>query len=326
MQMQIDIEEWPVRGVFRIARREATTTRVLVVTLRDGDHTGRGEAGPIARYGETVESCTAQLEAIRPNIEMGLTRDDLAEMLPPGSARNALDCALWDLEAKKSNTPAWRLAGLRTLDPITTAFTISINSPDVVLDHAEQSAAMPLLKLKLAGDDDDLIRLRAIRAGAPGARLIVDANEAYTIERLQELLPLMAALHVEMVEQPLPAGEDGALAGLDSPIPLCADESAHLDEDLAALASKYQAINIKLDKTGGLTAALDLARRAREAGLDIMVGCMLGTSLAMAPAMLLAQGARWVDLDGPLLLAEDREPGLVYADGLVFPPEADVWG
>jgi L-Ala-D/L-Glu epimerase len=326
MQLSIATEQWPVRGVFRIARREATETDALVVTLQDGVHRGRGECGPIIRYGETVETCRSQLEVVRAQLEMGITREDLGTLLPPGSARNAVDCALWDLEAKQSGQPAWALAGLREPMPITTAFTISVDTPDKVLEAAEAAAFMPLLKLKLAGDADDLIRVRAVRAGAPGARLIVDANEAFTAESLAELLPMLAALQVEMVEQPLPAGDDDALREIDSPLPICADESCHVDEDLAALAEKYQAINIKLDKTGGLTAALDLANRAKAAGLDIMVGCMLGTSLAMAPAMLVAKQARWVDLDGPLLLDRDREPGLVYADGIVFPSEPEVWG
>jgi L-alanine-DL-glutamate epimerase-like enolase superfamily enzyme len=210
--------------------------------------------------------------------------------------------------------------------PLTTAFTISVDSPDKVLEAAEAVAHLPLLKLKLAGDDEDLIRVRAVRAAAPASRLIVDANEAFTPDLLADLLPLLAGLQVELVEQPLPSGRDDALANFSSPIPLCADESCHVDEDLATLAKKYQAINIKLDKTGGLTAALELADRALAQGLDIMVGCMLGTSLAMAPAMLVAQRARWVDLDGPLLLDRDRVPGLHYHDGIVSPPTADVWG
>jgi len=326
MQLTIAIEQWPVRGVFRIARREATETDVLVVTLLDEDHVGCGECGPIIRYGETVETCRAQIEAIRTTVEEGITQAELATLLPPGGARNAMDCALWDLEAKKAGQPIWEVAGLPEPMPITTAFTISVDTPDKVLEAAEAAAFMPLLKLKLAGDNDDITRVRAVRAGAPGARLIVDANEAFTAKSLEELLPSLAALHVEMVEQPLPAGGDDALKSIDSPIPICADESCHMDEDLVTLAEKYQAINIKLDKTGGLTAAFDLAERAQAAGLDIMVGCMLGTSLAMAPAFLVARRARWVDIDGPLLLERDREPGLVYADGIVFPPTPDIWG
>ncbi len=326
MEMSIDIEKWPVRGVFRIARREATDTDVLVVTVQDGDHVGRGEAGPIIHYGEDVKSCRDQLENIRVDIEKGVSIEELATLLPPGSARNALDCALWDLAAKQAGQPAWELLGLNALHPLTTAFTLSVDSPDKVSKAAEAAAHLPLLKLKLAGDDDDLTRVRAVRAAAPQARLVVDANEAFTAGSLTDMLAPLAGLQVEMIEQPLPAGDDDALIGFDSPIPLCADESCHVDEDLAVLAQKYQAINIKLDKTGGLTAALDLATRARTHGLDVMVGCMLGTSLAMAPAMLVAQQARWVDLDGPLLLERDRVPGLHYDHGIVSPPTPDVWG
>jgi L-alanine-DL-glutamate epimerase-like enolase superfamily enzyme len=326
MKLSIDIEKWPVRGVFRIARRETTDTNVLVVTLQQGDHFGRGEAGPIIHYGEDVHSCTAQLEAIRGDIERGVTPQNLAALLPPGSARNALDCALWDLAAKQAGQRAWQLLDLSAPDPLTTAFTISVDTPNKVLEAAEAAARMPLLKLKLAGDDDDLIRVRVVRAAAPLARLVVDANEAFDIGTLGDLVGPLAGLQVEMIEQPLPADDDDALAGFDSPVPLCADESCHVDEDLDVLATKYQAINIKLDKTGGLTAALELANRATAAGLDLMVGCMLGTSLAMAPALLVAQQARWVDLDGPLLLERDREPGLHYDNGIVSPSTREVWG
>ena len=326
MKLSINIEQWPVRGVFRISRRETTETEVLTVTLQDGDHIGRGECGPIVRYGETVESCRDQIKEIRSQIEAGISHEALGRLLPHGSARNALDCAKWDLSAKRAGKRIWTLAGLPAPKPLTTAFTLSVDAPEKVLEAAEAAAHLPLLKLKLAGDEDDLTRVRAVRAAAPRARLIVDANEAFTANSLATLLPVLAGLQVEMVEQPLPAGKDDALKDIESPVPLCADESCHMNEDLAELATKYQAINIKLDKTGGLSAALVLADQARQNGLDIMVGCMLGTSLAMAPAILVAQGARWIDLDGPLLLDRDRDPGLHYDHGIVSPPRPEVWG
>ena len=326
MDLTLTIETWPVAGVFRIARREATTTDVLVITLSEGHATGRGECGPIARYGETVESCKEQINALRRDIEAGMDPHLLQQMLPPGAARNALDCALWDLRAKQVNVPVWQLAGLEEPQPVTTAFTISVDTPEKVLDAVDVAAHLPLLKIKLAGDEHDLTRVRVARAAAQQSRLIIDANEAFTVEGLAELLPTLISLQVEMIEQPLPAGDDDALERLRSPIPICADESCHLDEDLNVLAARYDAINIKLDKTGGLTAALDLKSRAEAAELKVMVGCMLGTSLAMAPAHLLAQGADWVDIDGPLLLAEDREPGMVYRHGIVLPPDRELWG
>lgn len=326
MNLQIRTERWPVAGVFRISRRAATETDVVVVTLEDGGTVGRGECGPNVRYGESADSVTAQLEAVRGAVEAGVSRQQVQALLPHGAARNALDCALWDLEAKRSGTPVWRLANRREPGPLVTAYTLSIDTPENLLAAAEAVADRPLLKIKLAGDEHDLTRIRAVSAAAQGARLIVDANEALTIETLDFLAPRLALLRVDLIEQPLPAGRDAALRGFSSPVPLCADESLHTRDGLDDLAGKYQAVNIKLDKAGGLTEALATADAARERGLRLMVGCMLGTSLAMAPAALVAQDASWIDLDGPLLLARDREHGIHYERGVMQPADRALWG
>lgn len=327
LTLSVAVDSFPIRGTFRIARGAKTEARTVTATLQAPDGAiGRGECVPYARYGETVEGVVAAMEALAPAFAAGLDRDGLARLLPAGAARNALDCALWDLAAKSTGRPAWQLAGLAEPLPVTTAFTLSVDTPEAMEQAARAAKAHPLLKLKLAGDGLDLDRVAAVRAGSPRGRLIVDANEGWKPDDLAILPAALAALGVEMIEQPLPAGQDEALIGFDSPVPFGADESAHGRDGLEELATKYAIINIKLDKTGGLTEALMLKARAEMLGLRIMVGCMVATSLSMAPATLLAQGADYVDLDGPLLLQQDREPGLRYDGALLHPPIAAVWG
>jgi L-alanine-DL-glutamate epimerase-like enolase superfamily enzyme len=322
MEIEVSRDVFRLRQAFTISRGSRTEAQVLTVTVRDGDAGGRGECVPYARYGETLDSVTAQIEGLSPD---GLTRETLAERLPAGAARNAVDCALWDLEAKRTGRPAWRLAGLPEPGPLQTAYTLSLDAPARMREAAAQNAHRPLLKVKL-GTPDDMPRLEAVRAGAPETRIIVDANEGWSREIYADLAPHLARLGVALVEQPVPAGEDEALRGLERPVPLCADESVHDRATLGRLAGLYDTINIKLDKTGGLTEALALRAEAELRGFSIMVGCMIGSSLAMAPAVLLAQGARVVDLDGPLLLAEDRATPLVYDEAGVHPPAPALWG
>lgn len=325
MRLGVAVERWPIAGRFTISRGSRTEAVVVVATIRAGDHVGRGECVPYARYGETVEGVAAAIEAQWQLVEHGLDRAALQDALPAGAARNALDCALWDLEAKRSGRRAWDLAGARAPQGVTTAFTLSLGTPAEMRVAAEAASARPLLKVKLGGGGD-AERIRAVREGAPGATLIVDANEAWRAETLGENLAACEAAGVALIEQPLPAGDDAALDQVRTTIPICADESFHDRTSFDAIAERYQAINIKLDKTGGLTEALQVVRMARARGLQVMVGCMLGTSLAMAPAMLLAGEAEFVDLDGPLLLAKDREPGLRFDGSLVSPPDAALWG
>ncbi|RXF74992.1 N-acetyl-D-Glu racemase DgcA [Hansschlegelia zhihuaiae] len=321
------IERWPIVGAFTIARGSVTEVVTVVAELVDGPHRGRGECRPYPRYGETPEGVKAEIDALAAGIAAGLDRAALQSRLPAGAARNALDCAFWDLEAKRAGTSVAALAGLPEPEPLVTAFTLSLGAPDAMAEAARAAAARPLLKVKLGGGDGrDPERIAAVRAAAPKAELIVDANEGWTGAALAENLRACAAARVTLVEQPLPAGDDGALATIDRPIAVCADESAHDRGSLARLIGRYDAINIKLDKTGGLTEALALAAEARAAGLTVMVGCMLASSLAMAPAVLVAQGAAIVDLDGPLLLARDREHGLVYEGSLLRPPVPALWG
>ncbi|KPK04694.1 MAG: mandelate racemase [Gemmatimonas sp. SG8_28] len=318
-------ESWPIRGVFRISRGERTEARVVVATVVDGDHAGRGECVPYPRYGESVEGVMAAIEAMRDAITEGTDRDTLRERMPAGAARNALDCALWDLEAKRRGTPVWRLAGLETPMPLTTAYTISLDEPEAMGRAAQEQANRPLLKLKLTGTDD-LARVRAVRHAAPESRLIVDANEAWTPEVFAEMSPMLAALGVELIEQPLPADRDEPLANMPHPVPIAADESCHTSTDVPALAGRYDVVNVKLDKTGGLTEALRVVEIARDVGLGIMVGCMVGTSLGVAPATLLGPVARYVDLDAPLLLARDRTEGLRFEGSTLFPARRELWG
>ncbi len=322
-------ERWPIAGTFTISRGAKTEAVVVVVELSDGpsqdDARGRGECVPYARYGESVASVTGAIEALRSQIAAGLTRKALQDAMPPGAARNALDCALWDLEAKRRRKPVHEIAGLPAPEALTTAFTISMGTPAVMAKAAAAAASRALLKIKL-GAEGDPERIAAVRAAAPNAALIVDANEGWTEQNLKANLTACAKAGVVLVEQPLPEGKDQPLAHIIRPIPVCADESVHDRNSLANLAGKYDAVNIKLDKTGGLTEALAMAQEVRKAGFAVMAGCMVGTSLGMAPAVLMAQGARFVDLDGPLLLAKDREHGLRYEDSLVYPASSALWG
>jgi L-alanine-DL-glutamate epimerase-like enolase superfamily enzyme len=319
------IERWPVRGAFTIARGAKTHVDVVVVGLDEGGLTGRGESTPIYYHGETAENVLARIEALRPALAAGLTRVALQDVLPRGAARNALDSAFWDLEAQRTGRPVWQLAGLAAPQPLTTAFTISLADPERMEADARAAADLPLLKLKLAGEGDEA-RVAAVRRGAPRARLIVDANEAWTGRDVAAEATRLLPYGVELIEQPVRAGEDALLDGVASPIPLCADESCQDRTDLPRLVGRYQAINIKLDKCGGLTEALALAGEARALGFETMVGCMLGTSLGLAPAALAAQGARWIDLDGALLLAEDRPAGMVLERGKLAAPAPALWG
>lgn len=324
-KISIARESWPIQGTFTISRGSRTEAWVLTVTMDEDGAVGRGECVPYARYGESLDSVEAQIESIRPALEAGMDRAALQDALPAGAARNAVDCALWDLEAKRSGTPAWNLAGLERPGPVTTAYTLSLGSVESMGEKAREASHRPLLKLKLTGDGD-LERVRAVRRNAPDSRIIVDANEAWSIDHLREFGPSFRELGVELIEQPLKAGEDEALGTVTSLIPLCADESCHDTATLPGLAGRYAMVNIKLDKTGGLTEALRLRAAARAAGFQVMVGCMVGTSLAMAPATLVAQGAEIVDLDGPLLLARDRDPGLAFDGAEVQPPTSALWG
>ena len=318
-------ETFPIAGRFVIARGAKVQAHVVVVTLEADGQRGRGECVPYARYGESVESVLAQIASIIPEVESGCDRAALQALLPAGAARNAVDCALWDLEAKRTGTPVFRRLGLGGMGPVVTAFTISVGSPAEMEAAARLASARPLLKVKLAGDGD-VERLRAVRAGAPAAHLIVDANEAWAPDDLERMIAACADAGVALIEQPLPACADARLAAVEHLVPICADESVHDRRGLVALRERYDAVNIKLDKTGGLTEALALALDAETLGFDIMVGCMVATSLAMAPAMLLAPRARFVDLDGPLLLASDRPDGLTYEGSVVHPPASALWG
>lgn len=318
-------EAFPIAGRFVISRGAKTQAAVVTATLAAEGRVGRGECVPYARYGESVDSVIGAIESARAAIEAGADRAALQRLLPAGAARNALDCALWDLEAKLSGVPAYRAAGFDGLAALTTAYTLSVGAPEEMRQAAERAADRPLLKVKLAGEGDEA-RLAAVREGAPRARLIVDANEAWREETLVDQLAACARFGVALVEQPLPTGRDDMLARIAHPLPICADESVHDRASLALLKGRYDAINVKLDKTGGLTEALALTRAARGMGFSIMAGCMVGTSLAMAPAVLIGQMASFVDLDGPLLLAKDREPAIVYEGSIMAPPEPALWG
>ena len=324
-ELTVTCENWPLAKAFTIARGSKTCAEPVVATIAEGGFVGRGECLPYARYGETVEGVAAAIRALAPDIAAGMDRAALQRALPAGAARNALDCALWDLEAKQAGRRVWDLAGLAEPGPVTTAYTLGLDSVEAMARAARAEAHRPLLKLKLAGEGD-LDRVAAVRKAAPEARLIVDANEGWREDMLEPFGAALAELGVAAIEQPLPAGRDGALARWRRAVPVYADESCHDRKDLPSIAGKYDGINIKLDKTGGLTEALALKAMAAEAGLDIMVGCMVATSLSMAPALLLAQDAAIVDLDGALLLARDREHGLRFAEGELFPPCVALWG
>lgn len=316
---------WPLAAPFAISRGSKTVAEVVVAEVSDGEFRGRGECVPYPRYDESVDSVTAQLEALKGAVFSGLDRRELQQAMPPGAARNALDCAFWHLDAQRDDRRVAEMAGIGLLQPLVTAYTLSLDTPEKMAESAAAQRRRPLLKLKLSGDGD-IERVRAVRRAAPAARLIVDANEGWSERHLREVLPALAEFGVELIEQPLPADADSALADMPHPIPICADESCHTRADLDALAGKYDAVNIKLDKSGGLTEALALAAEAEQRGFKVMVGCMVGTSLAMAPAVLVAQRAQWVDLDAPLLLAADRVPGLRYEGSTVYPPEPPFWG
>lgn len=330
-EIELDVREevFPVAGKFTISRGSRTESRVVTVELSGdgarGRVRGRGECYPYPRYGESAESVIGQIEAMRGALAKGLDRAALQEAMPPGAARNGLDCAFWDLEAKRAGCRAWEVAGLAAPGPVVTAYTLSLDEPAAMRDKAAANAHRPLLKIKLGGPGD-IDRLRAVRDGAPAARIIVDANEGWSAETYAQIAPVVLELGVEMVEQPLPVGDDAALADIDRPLPVTADEACHDRASLRGLAAKYDMINIKLDKTGGLTEALALKAEAERLGLKIMVGCMIGSSLGTAPAVLAAQGASLVDLDGPLLLARDRAHGLVYDAAGVHPPTPELWG
>jgi L-Ala-D/L-Glu epimerase len=325
MELSVRIERWPLERAFTISRGAKTEAIVVVAELDDGDR-GRGEAVPYARYGETPDGVLAAIEALRPALRAGLDRAALQAALPAGAARNALDCALWDLEAKRTGRRAYELAALPLPKPLVTAFTISLADPESMAQAAMQASARPLLKVKLGGAGDDVARIAAVRRAAPKAELIVDANEGWSADNLERNLAACAEAGVTLVEQPLRQGHDAVLAQIVRTIAVCADESVHDRASLDALAGKYDAINVKLDKTGGLTEAIALIGDAERRGFAVMIGCMVATSLAMAPAILVAQRARVVDLDGPLLLAKDRPHGLRFDGSIAYPPEPALWG
>ena len=317
-------EVWPLREPFRISRGSRTEAQVVVVTVGNDEHVGRGEGVPIKRYGQSTESVLAQIETIK--AEKNLDRQRLQQLLPAGTARNALDCALWDLEAKTSGKRVWELANVPIVPEVETSFTISLDTPEKMAAAAAVAAELPILKLKLQGDDLDLARVKGVRESAPAARLLLDANESWSPEHYRKIVPELHELGVELIEQPFPANADEVLETLDHPIPVCADESCHTTADLRRLTNRYEMINVKLDKTGGLTEALRLCDRARDSGFKLLIGCMVCTSLGIAPARLLASNADLVDLDGPLLLGRDREHGLAYTNGRLALPSAQLWG
>ena len=323
--LSVTTESFPTAKVFAISRGSKTSAEVVTCRIAVDGHVGWGECVPYKRYGESVEGVLAAIEAMGGAISDGMTREDLQKAMKPGAARNAIDCALWDLEAKLAGRRAFESACRILPRPVPTAMTISLGEPADMADEARAHASQKILKVKV-GTQDDRARIHAVASAAPDAEIILDANEGWNEENIRQHLLVAAEFHIALIEQPLPAGKDGMLAHIPHPVPICADESAHASEDLESLCGKYDAINIKLDKTGGLTEALIMRDKARSLGFGIMVGCMMGTSLAMAPAVLLAQDADWVDLDGPLLLARDRSPGLTYSGSLVSPPSATLWG
>lgn len=323
--ISVEAERFPIAGTFTISRGSKTEAEVITCTISDGDNRGWGECVPYKRYGETMDGVRDAIEAMRSQIEGGISREDLLDAMPAGAARNAVDCALWDLEAKMSGIAVADAIHAVSLSALETAYTLSLGEPEAMAAQARANAGRPLLKVKIGGDND-MARIRAVTEAAPESRIILDANEGWTGANIVENLAFAAEQGIALIEQPLPAGHDAILRHIAHPVPICADESVHEAKDLEALVGLYDAVNIKLDKSGGLTAALTLRDRARELGFEVMVGCMVGTSLAMAPAVLLAQGAEFVDLDGPLLLARDRQPGLVYQGSLVSPPDRMLWG
>jgi L-alanine-DL-glutamate epimerase-like enolase superfamily enzyme len=324
LKIEAKEEFWPLRHPFRISRGSRTDAHVMVVSVSDGQYIGRGEGVPIRRYSQSAATVLAQIESIQRIAD--LNRDNLQQLLPAGAARNALDCALWDLEAKRSGKRVWKLANIPIVDQVDTSFTISLDSPERMADAAAAAAELLMLKLKLGGDDRDLARVQAVRQAAPKTRLLIDANESWSPRHYRNIVPALKELDVELIEQPFPADADSVLQTLEHPIPICADESCHTTGDLARLKNRYEAINVKLDKTGGLSESLRLCQHARESGFKILIGCMVCTSLSIAPARLLAGNADWVDLDGPLLLARDRDHGLPYQNGRAGMPARELWG
>jgi L-alanine-DL-glutamate epimerase-like enolase superfamily enzyme len=324
--VRIDAREevWPLKQTFRISRGSRSEARVVVVSVNDGSQTGRGEAVPIKRYGQSVESVLAQIESVKR--AKALDRHQLQELLPAGAARNALDCALWDLEAKISGRRVWELANIPIVPEVETSFTISLDTPEKMAASARGYGAPGPLKLKLGGDDVDLTRVEAVREAAPAARLLIDANESWSPDHYKSIVPALKRLGVGLIEQPFPADADEILETLDHPVPVCADESCHTCADLPRLKNRYDVVNVKLDKTGGLTEGMLLIKRARESEFKLLIGCMVGTSLSMAPARVLASSADWVDLDGPLLLTHDRDHGLSYPNGKICIPAPELWG
>ncbi|MBL8578833.1 MAG: dipeptide epimerase [Mesorhizobium sp.] len=318
-------ERFPIAGAFTISRGTKTEAEVITCTISDSARTGRGECVPYRRYGETMDGVRVAIEAAADSIASGIDRKRLMDIMKPGAARNAVDCALWDLEAKQTGVRVAQRLGVPAPVPLETAYTLSLSTPEAMAAQARENRARPLLKVKIGGDGD-IERILAVRGAAPESRLILDANEGWNEENIVRNLAAAAELGVALIEQPLPAGQDAILGHIARPVPICADESVHTAAGLEQLVGLYDAINIKLDKAGGLTAAIALRDRARELGFSVMVGCMVGTSLAMAPAVLLAQGADFVDLDGPLLLARDRDPGLTYQGSMVSAPTPDLWG
>lgn len=323
--LSVAAEHFPIAGTFTISRGSRTEAAVLTCTITAGGQSGRGECVPYGRYGETMAGVRAEIEAMAAAVADGITRQELLGAMKAGAARNAIDCALWDHEAKTTGKPVSAIVCTAAPGALETAFTLSLDTPAAMAAQARSNADRPLLKVKL-GADGDVERIRAVREAAPRARIIVDANEGWTETNVERNMAAAAELGVALIEQPLPAGSDGMLRRMKRLVPVCADESVHEAPDLDDLAGSYDAVNIKLDKAGGLTAALLLRERARALGFSVMVGCMVGTSLAMAPAVLLAQDADFVDLDGPLLLARDRDPGLAYRGSLVSPPDSALWG
>lgn len=324
-RLSVAVERFPIAGKFTISRGSRTEAVVVTATIAEHDIAGRGECVPYARYGETVDAVRDVIEAHAGAIAAGATRHDLAGLLPAGAARNALDCALWDLEAKRTGKPVWQIANLPRPLPVTTAYTLSLGTPRDMEAAARRENSRPLLKVKLGGEGD-AERIAAVRRGAPDATLIVDANEAWSEATFVKNLEACERARVKLIEQPFAADKDGLLSRMKSAIPICADESVHDAASLDGIAARYQMVNVKLDKTGGLTEALKLAQAARARGMGIMVGCMVGTSLAMAPALLLANFSQYLDLDGPLLLASDRKPGLRFEGSKIHPPTAELWG
>lgn len=322
--LKIVHERYPIAGKFTISRGSKTEASVIMCELSRDGRIGRGECVPYARYGESIESVSEQIEAVRATIETGVTRQAIQTIMPAGAARNAVDCAMWDLEAKLSGKSVAETLGIEA-HPLETAITVSLGTPAEMADSTTKVAHYPLIKVKMGGDND-IERIHAVANAAPNSRIIIDANEGWTNENIEKNMIAAAEAGVVLIEQPLPAGKDEILSRIKRPVIICADESVHTSIGLEDLAKRYDAVNIKLDKAGGLTEGLVMREKARSLGLQIMVGCMVGTSLGMAPAVLLAQKANVVDLDGPLLLAHDREPGLLYEGALVYPPEAVVWG